>query len=73
MNLNLHLLGNDLLLVINALSDKASSYRGLAKEIRDAIVNGDAHPSNEELAKHFGQQAKKAEQIRDALIADDEG
>ena len=72
MNISLHLIGNDPLLVINALSDKASSYRGLAKEIRDTIAHGNAHPLNETLATHFENQAERAEQIRDAFLVDDE-
>ncbi len=70
MKPNAMVFDNDHWIVINALSDKASSYRELAADIRDTIAAGEAHPSYHRLAKLFDRQAVQAEQIRDALIAD---
>ncbi len=63
------LFDDDLLIIINALSDKAASYRDLAADISKAIADGKAHPSYRLLAELFDRQAENAERIRGYLAA----
>ena len=63
------LLDRDLWIIINAVSDKASTYRFFAEYIRSDIKGGEAHPSHRLLAEMFDRQAENAERIRDRLAA----
>ncbi len=71
MKRNALVFDNDLWIVINALLDKASSYRGLARDIRKSIADGKTHPTNDRMAELFDRQGDQAERIRDALIAEE--
>ena len=64
---------DDLWIVLNALSDKASSYRDLAEDIRTSIADGKAHSTYDRLAEIFDRQGDQAERIRDAFVAEETG